>query len=114
MGYAFDEDITIELLPDPAEGRCFGAAISHRWDTVGPPNGGFLLALAARGLMAAAPFPDPVTLTGHFLRPSRHTPVEALRLRVWDDLPGRLPDRPRAGPARAGLDRRQLPHQVPA
>src|SRR5207249_1047345 len=50
--------------------------ISHRWDTVGPPNGGFLLALAARGLTAAAPFPDPVTLTGHFLRPSRHTPVE--------------------------------------
>src|SRR5437763_3936104 len=76
MAYAFDDDITIEPLPDPAEGRCFGAAISHRWDTVGPPNGGFLLALAARGLTAAAPFPDPVTLTGHFLRPSRHTPVE--------------------------------------
>src|SRR5437764_11364155 len=78
MGYAFEEAITLEPLPDPAEGRRFGAAISHRWDTVGPPNGGFLLALAARGLTAAAPFPDPVTLTGHFLRPSRHTPVEIL------------------------------------
>lgn len=50
--------------------------MSHRWDTVGPPNGGFLLALAARSLAEGVPFPDPVTVTGHFLRPSRHTPVE--------------------------------------
>ena len=73
MAYAFDEDTALEPLPEP--GR-FRAAISHRWDTVGPPNGGFLLALAARGLARTVPFPDPVTLTGHFLRPARHSPVE--------------------------------------
>src|SRR5581483_11383813 len=80
MSYAFDIDTALEPL-DAGSGsgsgeRRFAAPISHRWDTVGPPNGGFLLALAARALTAAAPFPDPVTLTGPFLRPSRHTPVE--------------------------------------
>jgi acyl-CoA thioesterase len=75
--YAFDEDTA--LSPAAAEDgvtRRFTARISHRWDTVGPPNGGFLLALAGRALTEAVPFPDPVTLTGHFLRPARHTPVE--------------------------------------
>src|SRR2546423_14379434 len=79
MGYAFDDDTALEALAAPEAGHeRFVARISHRWDTVGPPNGGFLLALVARGLTAAAPFPDPVTLTGHFLRPSRHRPVEIL------------------------------------
>ncbi|MEW6477502.1 MAG: thioesterase family protein [Actinomycetota bacterium] len=71
--YAFDEDTALEA---GADALTFRAGMSHRWDTVGPPNGGFLLALAARSLARAVPFPDPVTLTGHFLRPSRHTPVE--------------------------------------
>ena len=81
MVHAFDEDTALEPVPgadpaDPASGQRFTAGMSHRWDTVGPPNGGFLLALAARALARTVPFPDPVTLTGHFLRPSRHTPVE--------------------------------------
>jgi acyl-CoA thioesterase len=78
MAYAFDEDTVLEPLPASGSGPGLGftAGISHRWDTVGPPNGGFLLALVARGLARAVPFPDPVTLTGHFLRPARHTPVE--------------------------------------
>ena len=79
--HAFDEDTALDALPTgtgsgPGVRLSFGAGISHRWDTVGPPNGGFLLALAAQGLARAVPFPDPVTLTGHFLRPSGHTPVE--------------------------------------
>jgi acyl-CoA thioesterase len=82
MAYAFDEDTALQPLPDAAPPRAgagtlaFTAGISHRWDTVGPPNGGFLLALAARGLAEAVPFPDPITVTGHFFRPARHTPVE--------------------------------------
>jgi acyl-CoA thioesterase len=77
--YAFDEDTVLEasggmrqIGADPIH----RAAISHRWDTIGPPNGGFLLALAAQGLARKVPFPDPVTVTGHFLRPARHCPVE--------------------------------------
>jgi len=73
MAYAFDDDTALEPQSDP--GR-FAAGISHRWDTVGPPNGGFLLALAGRAMARAVPFPDPITLTGHFLRPARHSPVE--------------------------------------
>jgi acyl-CoA thioesterase len=84
MAYAFDEDTALQALPDVAppgggagtQALAFTAGISHRWDTVGPPNGGFLLALAARGLAEAVPFPDPITVTGHFFRPARHTPVE--------------------------------------
>jgi acyl-CoA thioesterase len=74
MAYAFDDDTVLEPLP--GSDRSFTAGISHRWDTVGPPNGGFLLALAARALTRGVPFPDPITLTGHFLRPARHTPVQ--------------------------------------
>jgi acyl-CoA thioesterase len=84
MAYAFDEDTALQPVPDVAppgsgagaEDLGFTAGISHRWDTVGPPNGGFLLALAVRGLAEAVPFPDPITVTGHFFRPARHTPVE--------------------------------------
>ncbi|MDQ1566893.1 MAG: hypothetical protein QOF96_1773 [Actinomycetota bacterium] len=84
MAYAFDEDTALQPLPGVAppgsgtgaENLGFTAGISHRWDTVGPPNGGFLLALAVRGLAEAVPFPDPITVTGHFFRPARHTPVE--------------------------------------
>lgn len=72
--FDFDEDTDLE--PIAGEALAFRAGMSHRWDTVGPPNGGLLLALAARSLARAVPFPDPVTLTGHFLRPARHTPVE--------------------------------------
>ena len=81
--YAFDEDTALSPAspvatapPAPGSTQRFTAGVSHRWDTVGPPNGGFLLALAGRALIEAVPFPDPVTLTGHFLRPSRHTPVD--------------------------------------
>jgi acyl-CoA thioesterase len=73
MAYAFDEDTALGPLAEP--GR-FTAGISHRWDTVGPPNGGFLLALVAKAMARTVPFPDPITLTGHFLRPARHSPVD--------------------------------------
>ena len=67
MGHAFDEDTALAPLPlppgsaAPAADLGFTAGISHRWDTVGPPNGGFLLALAVRALAGSVPFPDPVT-----------------------------------------------------
>jgi acyl-CoA thioesterase len=76
--YAFDADTALEPLTAGVPGGllAFGADIGHRWDTVGPPNGGYLLALVARGLARGVPFPDPLTITGHFLRPAMHTPVE--------------------------------------
>jgi acyl-CoA thioesterase len=40
------------------------------------PNGGYLLALAARAMRDPLPHPDPVTLTAHFLAPPEAGPVD--------------------------------------
>ena len=45
------------------------------WDIYGNANGGYLMALAARGLRSIAGRPDPVTVTGHYLAPGRPGPV---------------------------------------
>lgn len=59
----------------PAEnGRC-AFALSDRWN-VGPiPNGGYLIAAAAKAMSRAVSHPDPLTVTGHYLRPA--TPGQA-------------------------------------
>lgn len=68
MGSEFDSDTAVEVAGD---GR-YRADISDRWDIVGVPNGGYVLAVAVRALSAALPQPDPLTVTGHFLRPTSH------------------------------------------
>lgn len=57
---------------DPASGT---GQIVDGWDIYGNANGGYLMALAARGLRAIAGRPDPVTVTGHYLAPGRPGPV---------------------------------------
>ncbi len=53
-----------------------GAASIHAgWDIAGNANGGYLLALAGRGLAAVAGRPDPITITGHYLAPGTAGPV---------------------------------------
>lgn len=49
--------------------------IADGWDIAGNANGGYLLAIAARALGAAAGRPDPVTVTGHYLAPGHPGPV---------------------------------------
>lgn len=53
-----------------ADGRYRGRA-TERWHVFGDaaPNGGYLLAMAARALADTAGQPDPVTVTAHYLRP---------------------------------------------
>ena len=51
------------------------AAIEPGWDIVGNANGGYLMAIAARACAEASGRPDPVTVTGHFLRPGKPGPV---------------------------------------
>lgn len=53
----------------------FGAEIHPGWDIGGNANGGYLLAIAARAMAAAAGRPDPVTITAHYLAPGRPGPV---------------------------------------
>lgn len=58
----------------PAAGR-FTATVVEGWDIAGNANGGYLLAIAARGVTVATGMPDPVTLTAHYLAPGQVGPV---------------------------------------
>jgi acyl-CoA thioesterase len=54
----------------------FGAVLDGRWDGHGGANGGFLLALATRAIGEVLPFPDPVVVSGFYLRPGSPGPVQ--------------------------------------
>lgn len=56
--------------------RTFHGSIAPRWDIAGNANGGYLLAIGARALIAATERPDPVTVTGHYLSPGKPGPVD--------------------------------------
>lgn len=58
------------------EGPVFGAVLDGRWDGQASTNGGFLLALATRAIGEVLPFPDPVVVSGFFLRPGTPGPAE--------------------------------------
>jgi acyl-CoA thioesterase len=58
------------------EGPVFGAVLDGRWDGQASTNGGFLLVLATRAIGAVLPFPDPVVVSGFFLRPGTPGPAE--------------------------------------
>lgn len=52
------------------------ADLATGWDMGGVPNGGYLMSVAARALLAEAARPDPLTLTCHYLAPARMGPIE--------------------------------------
>ena len=58
----------------------FTAACHAGWRVIGgvAPNGGYLMAIAARAMAQRAERPDPVTLTAHFLAPPALGPVEVV------------------------------------
>ncbi len=71
--FEFDTDTAVERVGD---GR-YRAVVTDRWGVVGgAPNGGYLVALAARALAAALERPDPLTITAHFLTPPEPGPAE--------------------------------------
>jgi len=62
--YAFDRDTAIEpVLP----GR-WTAHFHERWNVAGVPNGGYVMAVAARALAGTLPHPHPLSVTARFLR----------------------------------------------
>ena len=70
--YAFDEDSRVE----PGAAGEYTAALTSRWDgTGGAVNGGYLLAVCARALASGLPFPDPVVISGFYLRPGTAGPA---------------------------------------
>ncbi len=63
---AFEFDAAMALTGD---GPGFHAVLDGRWDGPQGANGGFLLALATRAVAAVVPFPDPLVVSGFYLRP---------------------------------------------
>lgn len=61
----FERDTAVTALGD---GR-YGGRIDPGWAVIdgAAPNGGYVLALAARAMRDPLPHPDPVTVTGHYL-----------------------------------------------
>src|SRR6266550_5639000 len=71
--FAFDEDSRV--VAAGSEGA-FTAALTGRWNgTAGAVNGGYMLAICARALALGMPFPDPVVVSGFFLRPGTAGPA---------------------------------------
>jgi acyl-CoA thioesterase len=58
------------------DGPVFGAVLDGRWDGQASTNGGFLLALSTRAIGRTLPFPDPLVVSGFFLRPGSPGPLE--------------------------------------
>jgi acyl-CoA thioesterase len=62
----FDEDTEVK----PEGGNRYTGRITDRW-SIGPvPNGGYVLAVGLSALGHALELPDPLTVTGHYLRPA--------------------------------------------
>lgn len=62
--FAFDTDTRLS-----GDGPEFGAVLGDRWSGLPGVNGGFMLALCTRALARVLPFPDPVAVSGFYLRP---------------------------------------------
>ena len=61
---------------DGASGGVFAAELTGRWNgTAGAVNGGYMLATCVRALALGMPFPDPVVVSGFFLRPGTAGPA---------------------------------------
>ena len=62
--FEFDADTRLS-----GDGPEFEASLPEDWGGVPGVNGGFMLALCTRALARALPFPDPLVVSGFFLRP---------------------------------------------
>ncbi|HEX9767487.1 MAG TPA: thioesterase family protein, partial [Nitriliruptorales bacterium] len=72
MSYEFDADTAVRREADGA----YAATLAQRWGVPGgPPNGGYVMALAARAMAEHLDRPHPASLTCHFVAPA--SPGEA-------------------------------------
>ncbi len=69
--FAFDADSRVA----GADGR-YTASLTGRWNgTAGAVNGGYMLSTCLRALALGMPFPDPVVISGFFLKPGTAGPA---------------------------------------
>jgi acyl-CoA thioesterase len=76
---------TDTAVTSSGDGR-YHADVASRWNIGANPNGGYLLAIAVRAMLAEAGRPDPLTVTAHYLAPPVAGPVE---IRTTVVKPGR-------------------------
>jgi acyl-CoA thioesterase len=98
--FAFDADTRVS--PSGSGSGEFAATVTGRWGGItGVPNGGYLLATCIRALGLTVPFPDPIVVSGFFLRPGTPGPA-AIRTSVVRE--GRTTAFGEAALAQAGQD----------
>lgn len=68
--YEFDADTRLS-----GDGPDFEISLGDRWSGLPGVNGGFMLALCTRALARVLPFPDPVAVSGFYLRPGSPGPA---------------------------------------
>ena len=74
---AFDADTAVRPESGVAGPGRWLATLTDRWHIGDKPNGGYVLAIAARAIAGALPeHPHPFTVTAHYLRPSQAGPAE--------------------------------------
>jgi hypothetical protein len=63
---------------NPGTGGVYGATIDSGWSVIdgAAPNGGYVMAMAARAMADAGGQPDPLSVTAHYLAPCATGPVE--------------------------------------
>lgn len=68
--FEFDADTRLS-----GEGPEFEAQLTDRWNGMAGVNGGYMFALCTRALGQVLPFPDPLVVSGFFLRPGSAGPA---------------------------------------
>jgi acyl-CoA thioesterase len=68
----FHLDSAVEQIAD----NHWRGHIADGWGIMGVPNGGYIMAIAAKALSAALPHKDPLTITGYYLAPTTPGPVD--------------------------------------
>ena len=66
----FDDDTAVTR-----SGEGWVGEVSPRWSVGNNPNGGYLMGIAARAMLADSGQPDPWSVTAHFLSPPEPGPV---------------------------------------
>ena len=70
--FEFDADTAIVPTGDGG----YRAQVTERWNIGEVPNGGYVMAIAVRALLESTGRPDPLSITGHFVRPAEPGPAE--------------------------------------
>jgi hypothetical protein len=79
MGGEFAFDADSRVTATKSEG-VYAASLTGRWNgTAGAVNGGYMLSACLRALAPAMPFPDPVVVSGFFLKPGAAGPLASAR-----------------------------------